>query len=55
MIFARSCFDRLSQASYLVGDEGSGEAVVVDPRPDVTQYSEYAVRHFRGRRARADG
>ena len=28
----------LSQASYLVGDETSGRAVVVDPRRDVGEY-----------------
>ncbi|HEX2500365.1 MAG TPA: MBL fold metallo-hydrolase [Methylomirabilota bacterium] len=28
----------LSQASYLIGDEGTGTAVVVDPRRDVDEY-----------------
>ena len=28
----------LSQASYLIGDEGTGRAVVVDPRRDVEIY-----------------
>jgi len=30
--------DCLSQASYLIGDEASGRAVVVDPRRDVDEY-----------------
>ncbi len=30
--------DCLSQASYLIGDESSGRAVVVDPRRDVDEY-----------------
>src|SRR6516164_371423 len=33
----------LSHASYLVGDETSGRAVVVDPRRDVGVYMEEAV------------
>lgn len=32
----------LSQASYLVGDESAGEAVVVDPRRDVEEYLDRA-------------
>ena len=28
----------LSQASYLIGDESSGRAAVVDPRRDVEEY-----------------
>ena len=32
MIFSQYYLDCLSQASYLVGDESSGRAVVVDPR-----------------------
>src|SRR5690606_28177466 len=30
--------DCLSQASYLVGDESTGRAVIVDPRRDVKEY-----------------
>ena len=35
----------LSQASYLVADEASGRAVVVDPRRDVDEYLQYAEEH----------
>ncbi|EHR51194.1 Zn-dependent hydrolase, glyoxylase [Saccharomonospora marina XMU15] len=38
MIFTQYYLDCLSHASYLVGDERSGKAVVVDPRRDVTEY-----------------
>jgi DMSO/TMAO reductase YedYZ molybdopterin-dependent catalytic subunit/glyoxylase-like metal-dependent hydrolase (beta-lactamase superfamily II) len=35
----------LSHASYLIGDESSGRAVVVDPRRDVGVYLEQAAEH----------
>jgi len=38
MLFTQYYLDCLSQASYLVGDESSGHAVVVDPRRDVGDY-----------------
>jgi glyoxylase-like metal-dependent hydrolase (beta-lactamase superfamily II)/rhodanese-related sulfurtransferase len=38
MRFTQYYLDCLSQASYLVGDEGTGQAVVVDPRRDVAEY-----------------
>ncbi|MFI6577323.1 rhodanese-like domain-containing protein [Nocardiopsis sp. NPDC050513] len=38
MIFTQYYLDCLSQASYLVGDETTGRAVVVDPRVDVDEY-----------------
>lgn len=38
MHFTQYYLDCLSQASYLVGDEGTGQAVVVDPRRDVGEY-----------------
>jgi len=38
MIFTQYYLDCLSQASYLVGDETTGRAVVVDPRRDVDEY-----------------
>ena len=38
MLFTQYYLDCLSQASYLVGDEGSGQAVVIDPRRDVGDY-----------------
>jgi hydroxyacylglutathione hydrolase len=36
--FAQYYLDCLSQASYLIGDETTGRAVVVDPRRDVSEY-----------------
>src|SRR5918996_1709004 len=38
MHFVQYYLDCLSQASYLVGDETTGRAVVVDPRRDVQGY-----------------
>ncbi len=38
MRFTQHYLDCLSQASYLVGDETTGQAVVVDPRRDVEDY-----------------
>lgn len=38
MIFAQYYLDCLSQASYLIADETSRRAVVVDPRRDVAEY-----------------
>ncbi|GAA2752754.1 MBL fold metallo-hydrolase [Kitasatospora cinereorecta] len=38
MFFAQYYLDCLSQASYLIADETTGRAVVVDPRRDVDQY-----------------
>jgi hydroxyacylglutathione hydrolase len=38
MIFQQYYLDCLSHASYLIGDETSGRAVVVDPQRDVSQY-----------------
>ncbi len=43
MIFTQYYLECLSQASYLIGDEGSGQAVVVDPRRDVSEYLADAV------------
>src|SRR6516162_1570828 len=42
MIFTQHYLACLSQASYLVGDEATGRAVVVDPRRDVGVYLEEA-------------
>src|SRR5690349_24828861 len=36
--FAQYYLDCLSQASYLIGDETTGRAAVVDPRRDVQDY-----------------
>ncbi|MEL6983039.1 MAG: MBL fold metallo-hydrolase [Actinomycetota bacterium] len=38
MIFTQYYLDCLSQASYLIGDETTGRAVVVDPRRDTADY-----------------
>ncbi len=38
MIFTQYYLDCLSQASYLVGDGTTGQAIVVDPRRDVAEY-----------------
>ncbi|MGE3287739.1 MAG: rhodanese-like domain-containing protein [Pseudonocardia sp.] len=38
LIFRQYYLGCLSQASYLIGDRGSGRAVVVDPQRDVHQY-----------------
>ena len=38
MKFVQYYLDCLSQASYLIGDETSGQAAVVDPRRDVQEY-----------------
>ncbi len=45
MIFEQHYLDCLSQASYLIGDEGTGRAVVVDPRRDVEPYLASAAEH----------
>jgi hydroxyacylglutathione hydrolase len=42
MIFEQYYLECLSQASYLIADETTGRAVVVDPRRDVQQYLEPA-------------
>jgi len=38
MKFVQYYLDCLSQASYLIGDENTGRAAVVDPRRDVAEY-----------------
>ena len=38
MKFTQYYLDCLSQASYLIGDETTGRAVVVDPRRDISEY-----------------
>ena len=45
MIFEQYFLSCLSQASYLVGDETTGRAVVVDPRRDVSDYLTAAEQH----------
>ncbi|MFV5996785.1 rhodanese-like domain-containing protein [Streptomyces sp. NPDC056231] len=38
MFFTQYYLDCLSQASYMIADETSGQAVVVDPRRDISEY-----------------
>jgi len=45
MIFRQYYLGCLSHASYLIGDETTGDAVVVDPQRDVGQYLEDAEAH----------
>ena len=45
MIFEQHYLGCLSQASYLIGDESTGRAAVVDPRRDVSEYLEVAAQH----------
>lgn len=45
MIFQQYYLECLSHASYLIGDETTGRAVVVDPQRDISQYVEDAERH----------
>ncbi len=45
MYFAQYYLDCLSQASYLIGDETTGTAVVVDPRRDIEEYLTDAAAH----------
>jgi glyoxylase-like metal-dependent hydrolase (beta-lactamase superfamily II)/rhodanese-related sulfurtransferase len=45
MIFTQHYLDCLSQASYLIADETTGRAVVVDPRRDIDDYLSEAAEH----------
>jgi hydroxyacylglutathione hydrolase len=45
MIFEQYYLQCLSHASYLIGDETTGRAVVVDPQRDIRQYLDDAERH----------
>ena len=45
MIFEQHYLDCLSQASYFIGDESTGRAVVVDPRRDISPYLDSAAEH----------
>ncbi len=38
MILERYYIECLSHASYLIGDESTGRAIVVDPRRDIDEY-----------------
>ena len=45
MYFAQYYLDCLSQASYLIGDEATGQAIVVDPRRDIAEYLDDTKAH----------
>jgi glyoxylase-like metal-dependent hydrolase (beta-lactamase superfamily II) len=45
MFFAQYYLDCLSHASYMIGDESTGRAVVVDPRRDISEYLADARSH----------
>jgi len=45
MILKQFYLGCLAHASYLIGDEESGEAAVVDPQRDVDQYVAFAAEH----------
>ena len=45
MIFTQHYLDCLSQGSYLIGDESTGRAVVIDPRRDIDEYLSEAAEH----------
>ena len=45
MFFVQYYLDCLSQASYMIADETTGRAVVVDPRRDVSEYITDAAAH----------
>jgi glyoxylase-like metal-dependent hydrolase (beta-lactamase superfamily II)/rhodanese-related sulfurtransferase len=45
VFFAQYYLDCLSQASYMIADESTGKAVVVDPRRDVSEYLADAAAH----------
>ncbi len=45
MYFAQHYLDCLSQASYLIGDETTRQAVIVDPRRDIAEYLADAGEH----------
>ena len=45
MIFKQFYLNCLAHASYLIGDEETGVAAVVDPQRDVDRYVEFASEH----------
>ncbi|GAA4967445.1 hypothetical protein GCM10025331_70270 [Actinoplanes utahensis] len=45
MLFTQYYLDCLSQASYLIADETTGQAVLVDPRRDIGEYLTDARTH----------
>jgi hydroxyacylglutathione hydrolase len=45
MLLERIYDEDLAQASYVIGCQATGEAIVVDPRRDVDEYLEFAAKH----------
>lgn len=45
MLLERIYDDDLAQASYVIGCQATGEAIVIDPRRDVGEYFDLAARH----------
>ncbi|MGN5239674.1 MULTISPECIES: rhodanese-like domain-containing protein [unclassified Rhodococcus (in: high G+C Gram-positive bacteria)] len=45
MILEQYYIECLSHASYLIGDESTGRAIVVDPRRDITEYLDAAEKY----------
>lgn len=45
MIFKQFYLPCLAHASYVIGDEQTGTAVVVDPQRDIDQYTAFAAEH----------
>ena len=45
MILKQFYLNCLAHASYLIGDEASGTACVVDPQRDIDQYLTFAHGH----------
>ena len=45
MIFKQFYLPCLAHASYVIGDEASGTAIVVDPQRDTDQYIQFAAEH----------
>src|SRR4051812_33345192 len=45
MVFKQFYLSCLAHASYLIGDEDTGTAAVVDPQRDVAQYLAFAAEH----------
>ncbi len=45
MLLERIYDEDLAQASYFIGCQATGEAIVVDPRRDVAVYLDFAEKH----------
>ena len=45
MTFKQFYLPCLAHASYVIGDEATGTAIVIDPQRDTDQYSQFAAEH----------